>query len=82
MRAPLFGSICISLYIYIPSFKTARSLERYANVNPATLRARDGETCDGDRLLFPLGKQLTEVFDAFTEEDVHVIAKVRHMDYQ
>lgn len=77
-----FGT-CISLPLFFTSSSfNPHSLERYAKVNPVASLARYGDICDGDSFLFPSGKQLSNVFDALTEEDVHVIAKLRHVDYQ
>jgi hypothetical protein len=73
-----FG-ICISLAVFVSSSFRPHSLERFG---PVTLRARDGETCGVDKFRFPFGKQLANITDALAEEDVQVIAKLRHADYQ
>ena len=78
-RVLSFGGICFSLFFFVPSSFRPHSPERFG---PETLRARDAETCNVDKFRFPLGKQLTNITDVFAEDDVHVIAKLRHADYQ
>lgn len=83
-------------YLYL--WKDIRSIGKYVSLfalvyysfrshfrgqsGPVTLRAIGHDACGQNRLLFPFDKNLTIITDAIAEDDVNVIAKVRHADHK